>query len=72
MLRVVALGSRLVESLLVSSQTEAAESEEVSRVRVSWLESVQAAGEEQGVFSKAVVQVVVYELAQLGIDAWGY
>lgn len=35
------------------------------------VEGVQAAGKEQGVFSEAVVEVVVYDLAQLGIYAWG-
>jgi hypothetical protein len=43
----------------------------VGGVRAAGIEGVQAAGKEQSVFSEAVVQVVVYELAQLGIDAWG-
>jgi hypothetical protein len=71
MLCVGVLGSRIVQSLLVSSQAEVAKSKEVRCVRAAGVESVQAAGKEQGVFNEAVVQVVVYELAQLGIDAWG-
>lgn len=38
-------------------------------VRTTGLESVQAAREEESVFGEAVVEVVVNELAQLGIDA---
>jgi hypothetical protein len=65
------LRARIVQGLLVSAEAEVAEGEEVGGVRVAGVESVQAAGKEQGVFDEAVVQVVVYELAQVGIDAWG-
>lgn len=38
-------------------------------VGVAGLERMQAAGEKEGVFQEAVVEVVVYQLAQLGIYA---
>lgn len=40
-------------------------------VGVAWVEGVQTAGEEEGVFGEVVVQVVVYELPQLGVDRRG-
>lgn len=40
-------------------------------IRVAGLMGVQTAGEEEGVVQEAVVEVVVYELAQLGVDARG-
>jgi hypothetical protein len=41
----------------------------VCSVGVAGLEGMQAAGEEEGVFGEAVVEVVVYELPQLGVHA---
>lgn len=37
---------------------------------VSRLDSLQAAGEEEGVLEKAIVEVVVYLLPELGRDSW--
>lgn len=37
-------------------------------VSVACVEGVEAAGEEERVLYKAVVEVVVYELSQLGVD----
>jgi len=70
MLCVHSFGPRIVESGLVSAEAKITEREQVRRIRVAGLECLQATGEEQGIFNKAVVEVVVYKLAQLGIDAW--
>ena len=70
MLCVHALCPRIVVGGLVSAQAKIAEREQVRGIRVARLECLQAACEEQCVFSKAVVEMVVYKLAQLGIDAW--
>ena len=40
-------------------------------IGVARVQSVQAAGEKEGVFGEAVVEVVVYELSQLGVDRRG-
>jgi hypothetical protein len=65
MLGMRTLGPRVLDCGLVSAQAEAAEREQMGGVGAAGLDGVQAAGEEEGVFREAVVEVVVDELAQL-------
>ena len=69
MLDMGSLGPRLVIGGLVPAQAKTTERKQMCRIGATGLESVQAAGEEEGVFGEAVVEMVVNELAQLGIDA---
>lgn len=69
MLCVHSFGSRIVKGGLVSAEAKVTEREQMRGIWVAGFESLEATGEKQGVFDKAVVEVVVYKLAQLGIDA---
>lgn len=68
-LRCLCLG--MLKGSFISPQTEVAQRQQMRSVGVARVESVQATGEEEGVFGQAVVEVVVYELSQLGIDRRG-
>lgn len=68
MLRLRCLGLGVLERSFVSSQSKVAEGQQVCSIGVACVEGVEAAGEEEGVLRKAVVEVVVYELSQLGVN----
>ena len=69
MLDMSSLGPRLIIGGLVPAQAKTTERKKMCCVRATGLKGVQAAREEESVFGKAVVEMVVNELAQLGIDA---
>lgn len=71
MRRVVRFRLRVVESGLVSTEAEIAESQQMGGVAAAGLVGVETTCVEEGVFQQAVVEVVVYEVPQLGIDAHG-
>lgn len=61
----------IVEGGLVSPQAEVTEGQQVCSVAVARFLRVETAGEEERVVEKAIVEVVVDEMPQLGIHARG-
>jgi hypothetical protein len=70
-LRLRALVLGVVVGGLVPAEAKIAQRQQVRCIGAAGLEGMQAAGEKEGVFGEAVVEVVVYELPQLGVDTRG-
>lgn len=67
MLRLRALGLGVVVGGFVLSESEITKRQQVRGVGVARLESVQTTGKEERVFCEPIVEVVVYELPELGV-----
>lgn len=67
MLRLRSLGLGVVIGGFVASESKITERQQVRGVGVAWLESVEATCEEECVVGEAVIEMVVYQLPQLGV-----